>query len=458
LIVAPSSGYVSLSVFRWARDAGVEIVIVDEDAEIVSAPAGGISDARVRRVQAAPPPGLALDAARLMLRPKLLNQSRVLRDVLRANAAAETLETLADALDHAEDVDACRQVEATSAAAYFGVWRNHPATTLRFTNADAAKVPAHWLTFTERRSPLSTGTARKAASVLNAVLNLTYHFGAISTRAALVAVGIDPALGFVHADQRGKDAAVFDAIECIRPIIDGWVLTALVAERTWTRKDVFEMSDGSVRIAPKLTQEIAESVLPLSGRAVAPHVEELAHLLGRAVTGKWQPTTRLTGRNAKIAAAQVKARKLAAADVDGRSPISQVRQSRTRLNQPELFATCLQCGGRLSRSRHLYCEGCQDLTPGHSRETRRKRGQAIAATRAKLEAWKTEHPEDVADVERYRREILPGLASVKLAEIMIACEVSKTTASDIRSGKRAPAARHVATLEGLAKAASETRS
>ncbi len=61
---------------------------------------------------------------------------------------------------------------------------------------------------------------------------------------------------------------------------------------------------------------------------------------------------------------------------------AQARSRRARVDQSALFATCLRCGGQLSRSRHLYCEQCQDATPGHARETRRRRGRAIAATRA----------------------------------------------------------------------------
>jgi len=449
LIISAQSGYVSLAVFEHCRKAGVEVVIVDDDGEILLAPAGGATDGRVRRVQAAPPPGLAVEAARLLLRPKLRGQASVLRDLLADAETAKTLAALADALDGAEDVDACRQLEASGAAAYFSTFIDHPATTLRFARADAAKVPAHWAVFDGRRSLLSKGvSARKAERPLNALLNAGYHFGAIATRSSLIATGVDPALPFVHADQRNRDACVFDVLETIRPTIDRWTLT-LIAERTFTRRDFYEMSDGSVKIAPKLVQECA-AAMPLWARSVAPHAEALAHLLGRAVVGKWHPTTTLTGNKARMAQAQVKARKIAAARASAEAPAAQAKVRRTRTDQSALFANCLRCGGQLGRSRHLYCQSCQDQTPGHARDTRRRRGQAIAATRAELERWKAEHPDDFADPEQFRREILPGLATVTLREIMTACVISKTSASTIRSGKHVPAHRHWAKLAALA--------
>jgi hypothetical protein len=51
------------------------------------------------------------------------------------------------------------------------------------------------------------------------------------------------------------------------------------------------------------------------------------------------------------------------------------------------------------------------------------------------------------DPDLFRREILPQLAGVKLAEIMEAADASKAYASTIRSGKITP---HVSTWRSLA--------
>jgi hypothetical protein len=51
------------------------------------------------------------------------------------------------------------------------------------------------------------------------------------------------------------------------------------------------------------------------------------------------------------------------------------------------------------------------------------------------------------DPEWFRRDVLPRLARVKLAEIIEAAGCSKASASDYRRGKRTP---HVSTWEALA--------
>jgi hypothetical protein len=52
------------------------------------------------------------------------------------------------------------------------------------------------------------------------------------------------------------------------------------------------------------------------------------------------------------------------------------------------------------------------------------------------------------DPERFAREILPGLATVKLSEIVEATGMSKAYASDVRRGKWTP---HVSTWAALAR-------
>ncbi len=89
---------------------------------------------------------------------------------------------------------------------------------------------------------------------------------------------------------------------------------------------------------------------------------------------------------------------------------------------------------------------------GFDNASRARRGHAIAATRAELERWRQDHPGAVADAEHFRETILPGLASVRLREIMDALGCTKSTASLIRSGRFLPALRHWPKLAELAGA------
>jgi hypothetical protein len=189
--------------------------------------------------------------------------------------------------------------------------------------------------------------------------------------------------------------------------------------------------------------------MPAWARTVAPHAEAVAHLLGRAVQGKWQPTTRLTGRAQRAAEARVKARKAQAKWAGDQAHGPRATARREQLDQATLFATCLRCGGPLTRSRHIYCEACWDTTPGQARETRRRRGQAIAASARERGRYDAEHPGTRPDPEAFA-SIRERLAAVKLNEIMAATGLSKTTASQIRLGSVVPHRRHWPALQQLA--------
>ena len=199
-----------------------------------------------------------------------------------------------------------------------------------------------------------------------------------------------------------------------------------------------ERSDGSIRIAPDLVQLLA-ATMPMWARAVAPYAEQLAHLLGRAVTGKWQARTPLTGRNQRAAQARVRARQQVAGKIHRRS-VDPRRQAQRVANETAatVLATCVDCGGPLARSRHLRCPSCWESTPSQAREVRRRRGQAIAAARSAQEARRTEHPGALIDRTDFLATITPKLREVPLREIMHAAGVTKATASAYRNGKSVP--------------------
>jgi CRISPR-associated endonuclease Cas1 len=453
LVIGASSGYLTIDALAFCRDAGVALVVVDSDGEVMLAPgAYRADDGRLRRVQAAPPEPLAVEAAGMLLGPKLAGQAEVCRRVLERPDVAATIDGLAEAMRAVSDVEAVRQLEASAAAAYFGdAWCVHPATTLRFRRADACRLPAHWPLWNGRRSLLARGVSpRRAERPLNACLNLVYSLAVIEARLAALAVGLDPGLGFVHADGRGLDGLAFDLVEPVRPAVDRFVLD-LVAERTFTRTDFVERSDGSVRLAPRLVQELA-ATMPRWAKLVAPHAEAIAHLLGRAVRGQYLPRTPLTGRKLRTAQSVVRARKVAAKRAATTATTARAVARRAD-GQMALVGTCVDCGGPLTRPRNLRCETCQEQTPGQSRAVRRQRGRAIAAARADLAEWRAEHPQDERPSAETFAPIRTGLDGIKLADIRAATGLSKSMASQIRSGRVVPHVRHWGALAELALAA-----
>jgi hypothetical protein len=115
-----------------------------------------------------------------------------------------------------------------------------------------------------------------------------------------------------------------------------------------------------------------------------------------------------------------------------------------------LFATCVDCGGPLTRPRHVRCEACWSKTPAQSAEVRRRRGRAIAVVVAGVHDWKAEHPDAARPSAEVFAPIREGLDGVKVADIMAATGLSKTTASQIRSGRVLPHVRHWPAVTELA--------
>jgi CRISPR-associated endonuclease Cas1 len=453
LVILGHTGQVTLEALAWCRRLDIAVVILDTDATIqfASVPSS-TDDARLRRAQAAAhttDPGLLI--ARELLASKLTGQANLLRARFGATNAADTVDELGDALTDASTIDQARQLEAAAAALYWNTWVDRDDTVPRFSVGDAKRVPEHFRVFEGRRSVLaSSNSNRKAERPTNALINYLTALAEIEATIACHIVGLDSGLGFVHLDTRGRQSLALDLLEPIRPAIEAFVLD-LLADRTFDmRRDFREVDDGHVRLLAPLTHQLAET-MPRWAGLVGVHAEQVANFLGDHLDGKYIARTRLTGSKQRAAQAIVKARK-------GQATSPPARRQRPTVTAETLpFTTCVSCGAPVERKRHLRCPSCWAKQPGQDEQTRRKRGRAIAASRAELERWKSEHPTARTDPEAFRREILPGLQGVKLTDIMSATGMAKSSASMTRSGARVPAVKHWGALARLADT-HETRS
>ncbi len=216
----------------------------------------------------------------------------------------------------------------------------------------------------------------------------------------------------------------------------------MLANRSFKRTDFSETDDGHVRLVAPLTHELADTMGQWR-RAMAPWAEKVAHLFGEAMKGKYQAVTPLTKENHSAAQRTVKERKARESvyrDL-ARAKEDTPKQQPTKAVEVAL-RNCVECGGPLSRGSHVRCPQCWESHPGQDFQTRNQRGAAISEKKALERQWREAHPGERGDPEEYRRLVLPGLRGIILSEIMRACDVSKSTASMIRSGKLVPAQRH----------------
>jgi CRISPR-associated endonuclease Cas1 len=432
LVVLGHTGFVSLEALRWLSDAKAALVVIDADGTVIASTAPQrINDPRLRRLQAlAVGTPIGVDVTRELLGRKITGQRQVLvtigaLDAVKASAFDEFLGRIAAA----STIEECLGAESVVAAHYFRAWEGRVGA--QFVKRDVAAVPAHWRAFGGRSSHI-TGNPRTATDPVNAMLNYLYALLEAETRIAVLTFGIDPGLGFAHADVSNRDALALDVMEGARPAVDAWLLE-LLATRPFKAREFIENRDGRCRLTPPLAHELAGSI----GRwrsVVAPIVERIVDLIGRA-DRELAPLVGLAARKAKprlsgIAEHMPRAR--IATTVDRRRKYaSDARPDRRCQNCGELYTgkRCKDCG----------------FAPVSVDNAGADRQRVAAMTQARANRdWS-----GPADDRDFKRDILPGLQTVTLRRIMEATGLSKRFASQIRNGLAVPHKRHWRVLASL---------
>jgi len=458
LVLLGHSGTISLESIRWLHDIGAAIVHIDADGNLLLASAPfKETHGRLRRAQALVnrnKTGIAI--ARHLLEQKLRGQAEFAAKRSR-NEDASLILNLCDDLAEVDQMERFRIVESRAAAIYWSVWAD---VEVCFARRYVGKVPSHWQTFGRRISPL-TGSPRNAANPANAILNYLYAILEAETRIALMIVGLDPALGLIHADQPNRDSLALDVMEAIRPSVDVWLFEFL-SRNTFSKHDFFERRDGTVRISSRVTGMLAETA-PIWAREVGPVAEWVAKEINRSANRKGRPLpTPLTEANRSV----------------GRDKYRRAHDAKRSRRVVRLVKTCPQCGKIFRESRKKFCsKGCwkkhnkevvvpklaeagpenlarlreEGKDPSHGGEAGRKRGRSIAHRAKERAEWETNHTGMDLDHEknRFKDEILPLLNGFSLSEIMQATGLSKRYVSIIRKGQYTPHPMHYQKLEKL---------
>jgi len=147
------------------------------------------------------------------------------------------------ALDTADSVPQLMAIEAHAAMAY---WRAFRDVGLR--EAKNGNLPRTWLRFANRQKGAQFLGSKHASHPTNAMLNYAYVVEAGRLAKALAARGLALQIGFLHADKKGRNSLVWDAIEPLRPTIDARVF-AYIATREFARSHFPQTSATTFRLA-----------------------------------------------------------------------------------------------------------------------------------------------------------------------------------------------------------------
>jgi hypothetical protein len=307
LVILGHSGIVSFEALRWLHDIGASFIQIDADGQLIGC-AGpiGLDDARLRRAQAlasdfgtgtvsgtgaGPGPRSGFAIACDLIKRKLFGQLENLKR-LRDRPAAETIGSAIERISTAKNIDSLRFIESEAAIAYWGAWRDIDVV---FVERDRDRVPEHWLTFGVRRS-LLTGNPRNATNPANAILNYLYAILESEARIGCLTIGLDPGMGVMHADQRGRDSFACDLIESVRPSVDAFVLD-LLQRQAFKKSDFFETRTGVCRLMPRITQDLV-CTGPLWLKKLSPITELLARSFLTGVATPLTGANRIAGRAA----------------------------------------------------------------------------------------------------------------------------------------------------------------
>ena len=207
VIVTSQVSVTSAAVRRLAR-LGIDLLFLDARGNPVltlNPPwISRTSETRLAQYRAATDPSTRLGVARSIIYGKIVNQARHLESIaleedeawLRGEAAA--LEEQAGLALRADSIERLRVVEAHAARRYWG--------------ALAALLPPD--TGFPGRDP-------EHPDPMNTILNYLYALLYAWTHRYLVMYGLDPYVGFIHADRSGRPTLVYDYSELFRaPAVD----------------------------------------------------------------------------------------------------------------------------------------------------------------------------------------------------------------------------------------------
>jgi CRISPR-associated protein Cas1 len=236
------------ALIRACATAGITIVLLDRagrfQARIEGPVSGNVLLRKTQYVRSVSGDPVGLEIARSMVMGKLVNQRAVLNRALRdhtdtmgeadatavANAGSHIAALLRSPVRACENLDALRGLEGDAARAYFGAFNaliRSPDPQIRFAGSS-------------RRPPLDP---------VNAVLSFLYTLLVHDCRSALEAVGLDPAVGFLHRDRPGRPGLALDLMEELRPALADRLALSLFNRRQLRAGDFRSHDNGAVLLS-----------------------------------------------------------------------------------------------------------------------------------------------------------------------------------------------------------------
>ncbi|WP_028895154.1 type I-C CRISPR-associated endonuclease Cas1c [Syntrophorhabdus aromaticivorans] len=224
----------------FCAENGVALSFLTEHGRFMAKVQGPVSgNVLLRRQQyrQADDPGVSAKVARFVLTGKIANCRTVLQRVVRdhgekineqeVRSAVARLTRQLEFFEQDYPLDVLRGIEGDSAHIYFNV----------FDHLILAQKEAFCFHERSRRPPLDN---------VNCLLSFIYTLLMHDVRSALEAVGLDPAVGFLHRDRPGRPGLALDLMEEFRPFIADRLALSLINLQQVQDKGFKKMESGAV--------------------------------------------------------------------------------------------------------------------------------------------------------------------------------------------------------------------
>ena len=154
----------------------------------------------------------------------------------------------------------------------------------------------HLILVDDRALAFAGRSRRPPLDRINALLSFLYSMLGHDCRSALESVGLDPQVGYLHADRPGRASLALDLMEEMRPVLADRLALSLVNRRQLVAKDFIVEEGGAVLLTDAARKELLiayqerkkdELMHPFLGEKVTlglvPHIQ--AQLLARHLRG-----------------------------------------------------------------------------------------------------------------------------------------------------------------------------
>ncbi len=178
---------------------------------------------------------------------KIHNSRRVLQRAARdhqVNFGGNQLETAIsllkgtlERLDNSSSVDTIRGIEGEAANTYFACFDN--------------------LIVNQKEHFIFSGRVRRPPTdSVNALLSFTYTLLFHECYSALETVGLDPQVGYLHADRSGRESLALDLMEELRPYLADRLVLSIINRRQVNEAGFIQRENGAVQMDEGTRKEL----------------------------------------------------------------------------------------------------------------------------------------------------------------------------------------------------------